>query len=121
MLDDNAHSILDYLGEKAFGPAWIMLGMAEIASALTAAADSRYAAGIEGYIHHTMDLFFPALTAMAGVVSVYGRHRSKERHQQLEREKMHLKHELELLRIKSATPQKEADSGEDTFNLGPIS
>lgn len=122
MIDhEDIRSVLDSISEKAFGPAWILLGMVEVASALTRGGEYRYQPGWEGFVHHLMDLTFPALTALAGVVSVYLRHRSKEKQLQLEREKMLLKHELEVLRLKlSAPPQPEADS-EETVDLGPVS
>ena len=122
MIDDvDARSILDTFGDRAFGPAWIVLGMAEAASAVATAIQGRYPTGLEGFAHHALDLIFPAMTAFVGFVSMRDRRRGRERHLEIEREKMLLKHELEKLRIGSATPQKEADSGDDTFELGPIS
>ena len=120
MLEDEAHSVLDYLGDKAFGPAWILLGLAEIASAVTTAVENRYPTGAEGFAHHALDLIFPALTALAGVVSVYGRHRMKERELQLKEQQILLKHELDKLKLSRKT-QPEADSGDETLDLGPVS
>ena len=122
MIDhEDARSILDTFGDRAFGPAWIVLGMAEAASAVTTAIQGRYPTGLEGFAHHALDLIFPAMTAFVGFISMRDRRAWKERQLQIEQEKIRMRHELEVLRIKVSAPQKEADSGEDTFNLGPIS
>lgn len=121
MLDhEHAHSVLDYLGDKAFGPSWIILGMAEVASAVTSAMDGRYASGLEGLVHHSMDIVFPALTTLVGFISMRDRRIWREKQMLMEQERIRLKHALELEKLKSHTPQPEADSDE-TVDLGPVS
>lgn len=128
MLDhEHAHSVLDYLGDKAFGPSWIILGMAEVASAVTSAMDGRYASGLEGLVHHSMDIVFPALTTLVGFISMRDRRIWREKQMLMEQERIRLKHALELEKLKTKcesliglVPQPEADSDE-TVDLGPVS
>jgi hypothetical protein len=107
MLDldhDSTRSFIDSIGDRLLGPAWIVIGTLELASAVVTAAQGKYSSGLEGFGHHLMDLFIPALTAGIGYFTMINRREYYRMKLELEQqnERLRLENENFALRIEAA-------------------
>jgi hypothetical protein len=107
MLDldhDSTRSFIDSIGDRLLGPAWIVIGTLELASAVVTAAQGKYSSGLEGFGHHVMDLFIPAVTATIGYFTMRNRREYYRIKLELEQqnERLRLENENFALRIEAA-------------------
>jgi hypothetical protein len=101
---ESTQSFLDSIGDRLLGPGWILVGTLELASAVITATESRYASGFEGFLHHLMDLFIPAVTATIGYFTMRNRREYYRMKLELEQqnERLRLENENFALRIEAA-------------------